>query len=206
MNIDERKNVPNTSNTGSSQFIKDHGCGCGVLAAVMVVLTIVLLVVFAPYMPINDEGAKYDPGFILTLYIGAFLVIGQIYGFISKLIRCKSTVTARMIVLTGDEIRNSPISIYPPNENYEKLESLCVYEYDFEGTTYRVKRERRKSDNTSGISEEVNIRVNPQKPTDYFYWKENLIIAIILLVVGALIAAPSTYLKCKSISTALLLA
>lgn len=139
--IDERKNeqtVANTSNTGCSQLIKDHGCGCGLLAVVMVVLSLVLLLILSPFLPKDDEGAHYDPGFLAMFYIGAFLVISGFYYFVGKLIRCRIPLSAQKIVLNGNEITESPISIYPPNENDKNLKQLCVFEYDFEGTKYRV--------------------------------------------------------------------
>ena len=104
---------------------------------------------------------------ILVAFIGIceFLLIVRVF---RKAIRCSAVVDAEIIDAElekggGFRPRDAKVYTFAP-----------VYRYEYEGREYRVTSDSSYNKASVKIGKKLQLRIDPQDPTQYFYWKKSL--------------------------------
>lgn len=191
MNIDKIKPDQTTqelTNDGCSYLVKKHGCGCGAVFVLMSVLSLILSILLAPFLPESEDGGLMPSNHLILLYLGVFLVILGFYWLIKKLLHCRIAVQAQRVQKDDSQM----------HDDY-------AFEYYYDGKRYQTSHVGFANANkiSNDYTNTITIKINPKNPTEIFYLKSEIPVYLSLIAIGALIASPVVVLLIKSVSAGL---
>lgn len=152
-------------------------------------------------MKVNDEGA-YDPtGYLLLLFVGCLTALWGVYDFIQKARRCSVPMDAHKVIINEKDLSDKKNTSNSVDDIYSPINYVYAIEYYYEGQLYRKRYGRRLNRDKINYEAQnsIRIKVNPDKPSEYFYSKDDILGYLIVVVFGLLLASPVLVMIVKSL-------